>query len=248
MVEDMAPRKRTYEEVEESKDSSQRSIKHPKTDQVAQAALDSNSDSSYVSAAAAIFSDSEGGSDTAHSEVDSESDELSTSSEEPSSASESEEDESSHDNQVFESQTRDGRINVRTGSKPDIARKGTDNGLLQKLRSFIPEMREANERLDKEREDGTIEKRNIENYEEGRPHIEMVRTMHLLLGTSLTNCSFAQDLGLGVLEEKNDGDVWEDEENMSDEDGESQDDIMQRLMGEQRSVERGMKVQEIGDG
>jgi hypothetical protein len=35
---------------------------------------------------------------------------------------------------------------------------------------------------------------------------------------------------------------------MSDEDGESQDDIMQRLMGEQRSVERGMKVQEIGDG
>ncbi len=30
---------------------------------------------------------------------------------------------------------------------------------------------------------------------------------------------------------------------MSDEDG-----IMQRLMGEQRSVERGMKVQEIDDG
>jgi hypothetical protein len=171
----MAPRKRTHNEIDEEDQSPQRNLKQPKTDRAAQAATESNSDSSYVSAAAAVFSDSEGDSDTAQSDVETDS-ELSTSSEEPSSASESEDDEqTSGDDERSEGwQGEDERTNVRPGSKPRIMREGTDISLLKKLKSFLPEMREANEALDREREAGTLDNRNIESYEDGKPHIEMV--------------------------------------------------------------------------
>jgi hypothetical protein len=174
----MAPRKRTRNETDEEDQSPQRNVKQPKTDRAAQAATESNSDSSYVSAAAAVFSDSEGDLDTAQSDIDSDS-YLSTSSEEPSSTSESEDDEeASGDGEHSEGwQEEDERTNLRPGSKPRITKEGTDISLLRKLKSFLPEMREANAALDREREAGTLDKRNIESYEEGKPHIEMVSAM-----------------------------------------------------------------------
>jgi hypothetical protein len=177
----MSPRKRTHDEVEEEEQSPQPNVKHPKTDRAAQAAAESNSDSSYVSAAAAVFSDSEADSDTAYSEVDSES-ELSTSSEEPSSTSESEEEreeQEGNDNDDPDhspaSHADEERTNVRPGSRPHITKEEADGSLLKRLKHFLPEMREANEQLDREREAGTLDKRNIEHCDEDKPHIEMVR-------------------------------------------------------------------------
>ena len=173
----MAPRKRGHDEVEETpQDSPQRDLKQPKTDAAAHAAAESNSDSSYVSAAAAVFSESEGESDTAYSSHEQSDSDLSTSSEEPSSdESDSDEDGEGSDEEADQDLDAEEEItNVRPGNKPNIKKEGTDSSLLRRLKSFLPEMHEANEQLDKEREAGTLDKRNIEACDENGQHIEMV--------------------------------------------------------------------------
>lgn len=171
----MAPRKRGHEEVDEApEETPQRDLKQPKTDAAAQAAAESNSDSSYVSAAAAVFSESEGESDTARSSHDQSDSELSTSSEEPSSEEDESESGEDDDGASQASDVQEEITNVRPGSKPNIRKEGTDSSLLRRLKTFLPEMHEANEQLDKEREDGTLDKRNIEACDEDGQHIEMV--------------------------------------------------------------------------
>lgn len=184
----MAPRKRGIEEIQESpEEAPQRDLKTQKTDAKAQAAADSNSDSSYVSAAAAVFSENEDSEDSASSHDQSDS-ELSTSSEEPSSDESESEDEDGEDDDE-----EDRIINVRPGGKPQIRKEATDSSLLKRLKSFLPEMHEANEELEKERADGTLDKRNIEDCDEGKQHIEMVshyeETLYLRV---MSNCIAAE--------------------------------------------------------
>jgi hypothetical protein len=72
-------------------------------------------------------------------------------------------------------------------------------------------MREANQALETERAEGRLEERNIEKLdEEGGQYIEM-------------------DLGLGVLEEKREGEENESESEDGGEGGEM--DVLGRLMG-----------------
>jgi hypothetical protein len=129
----------------------------------------SNSDTSYVSAAAAIFSDDSGSEDTAQTDVDSES-ELSESSEEPSSESD---DSSEEESEVEEEETV---TNVRAGMKPVIQSPADVNkGLLSRVQSFIPAIEKANRELEKERVAGTLGERDLEGVKDGEgPYIEMV--------------------------------------------------------------------------
>jgi hypothetical protein len=169
--------KRPIEEVDaaEPQAEQQRNIKR-KTDV---AATESNqSDTSYVSAVAAIFSDSDSGrsagtAETEVEELDSEesSDEDDDSSDE--SSSESDEDETEEE----EAQQEEGITNVRPGAKPEIRRvPNVGVGLLDRLKSFLPEMEKANEELEREREAGTLGDRSLEvvGEEEDGPYIEMV--------------------------------------------------------------------------
>ena len=177
----MASRKRARSNLSPPEPISPRNVKL-KTDRAAQAATESNSDSSYVSAAAAVFSDSEGASDTDHTDVESATD-GSISSEEPSSISSDSEDESDDESSDMRRDTTpvgesgERRINVRAGTKPSIRREETGGSLLQRLQNFLPEMKASNEELEREREEGTLGRRNIECADEDDgPHIEMVST------------------------------------------------------------------------
>jgi hypothetical protein len=174
----MAPRKRAHDEVDvATEDIPQRDLKQTKTDAVAQAAAESNSESSYVSAAAAVFSESDGDSESTHSSHDELESDLSISSEEPSSdESDSDEEEGDEGEESVDDVGQEQIINVRPGSKPNISKEGTDGSLLRRLKSFLPEMQEANEELEREREAGTLGKRDIEACDDNKPHIEMVST------------------------------------------------------------------------
>lgn len=58
-----------------------------------------------------------------------------------------------------------------------------------------------------------------------------------------------QNLGLGVLKEKRDGDDSDDSDDDSMSDGENeQRDVMQKLMGERSATQKGVQIQEVGDG
>lgn len=194
----MATRKRAREELESPEemaaaDRIERTPKQQKTDSAARAALETNSDTSYVSAAAAVFSESDDTSDndTAHTDLDIEerdNTELSTSSEEPSSASDdsdSDAEERSPDTSHRQYEDNGTRIHIRAGGRPHITKGVANVGLRDKLRGFLPDMRAANEQLEREREAGTLEKRNMENVEGEASHIEMVRSR--LRGHALRN-------------------------------------------------------------
>jgi len=131
-----------------------------------------NSDTSHISALTTIFSPRSSHSVTPETETGSDS-ELSESSEEPSSPSSSSSDE---DEDESEADRQEDVTVVRVGAKPEIqpaARLGA--GLLQRLRSFMPEMEKANEQLQRERVDGTLGERSLEVDAEGQgAYIEMV--------------------------------------------------------------------------
>ncbi|CDM34147.1 hypothetical protein DTO013E5_727 [Penicillium roqueforti] len=83
--------------------------------------------------------------------------------------------------------------------KPRIHRIRGDSGLLSRLNAFLPKMKDANENLQKQIEAGEAGDLVLDNADENaEQYIEM-------------------DLGLGVLEEKRDGDSSSDEE--SDDEG-----------------------------
>lgn len=160
------PRKRLIEEVDTSDSPSEPLSTKQKTEE------STNSETSYVSAAAAIFSDDSDSEETEQTEVESES-ELSESSEDPSSGS----DDSSEEEEL-EGEDKNGEeiINVRPGVKPEIRKdKVVGGGLMQRLQSFLPAIEKANQDLEREREDGTLKQRDLENVEdEEAPYIEMV--------------------------------------------------------------------------
>ncbi|KGO69498.1 hypothetical protein PITC_014530 [Penicillium italicum] len=78
--------------------------------------------------------------------------------------------------------------------KPRIHRMKGDSGLLSRLNAFLPKMKDANEDLQRQIEAGEAGDLVLDNAgENGEQYIEM-------------------DLGLGVLEEKRDGDSSSDEQ------------------------------------
>jgi hypothetical protein len=164
-----ASRKRSHTEL----DTMPRSTKRIVTDL---AATDTNSDSSRASATQAIFSDNDTISQsTNQTDVESDS-EVSTSSEDPSSSSEDDDsDDESDTSDRASAQDHEEITNVRPGTKPEMKLEALGGGLLQRLRTFLPALEAANQELEKEKKDGTIERRNIERVEEGEgPFIEMV--------------------------------------------------------------------------
>ncbi|TLD29430.1 hypothetical protein E2P81_ATG05724 [Venturia nashicola] len=203
-------------------------------------AAETDSETSRSSTNDAISTDSESISQaTNQTDVDSDSD-LSTSSEEPSSesddssGSDSDSDNAS-DNASDTTQrasTQDSEVitNLRPGTKPNMKLGTTNGGLLQRLKAFVLEIAAANQELDKERLDGTIERRNIERVENGDgPFIEL-------------------DLGLGVLEEKS-GDITTSQQDpdSASESGsdEKYPDIISQLMGQVKKDRKAGQIQEI---
>jgi hypothetical protein len=169
-------RKRSIDDVDAPEPSSVRQDRNVKRKTDA-AAAESQSDTSYVSAAAAIFSDSDSGvsTETAQTDVeDSNSDDSSTEEEDSSSDDSSSEEEDS--DQDEEEQEQQEITNVRPGVKPEIRRvPDVGTGLLDRLRSFLPQMEKANEELEKERDAGTLGERSLEVVgEQDGPYIEMV--------------------------------------------------------------------------
>ena len=128
------------------------------------------------------------------------------------------------------------------------------------MSSFLPTIAAANEKLEKEREEGKLGERNIERLQEGeegeeRRYIEMVSSSLAYLGSGVSMTSRAiganlvsieQNLGLGVLEEKRDSD-GRSSESGSDSDGSTlgedesrypETDVFRKLMGNTKRKER----------
>lgn len=57
-----------------------------------------------------------------------------------------------------------------------------------------------------------------------------------------------QNLGLGVLEQKPEGQESDSEDDMTDGDEGERRDVMSRLMGDERAHDKGVQIQEVGDG
>ncbi|KAJ5384307.1 hypothetical protein N7517_002218 [Penicillium concentricum] len=98
--------------------------------------------------------------------------------------------------------------------KPRIHRMKGDSDILSRLNSFLPKMKDANEDLQRKIEAGEAGDLVLDNADEnGEQYIEMVRLMMILMGFA----NRYQDLGLGVLEEKRDGDSSSGEESDDEE-------------------------------
>ncbi|KAI9847658.1 MAG: hypothetical protein M1838_000804 [Thelocarpon superellum] len=130
--------------------------------------------------------------------------------------------------------------------KPNMSHRplgGT--GLLPRLSRFLPELAAANQALEAEAVQGGSRRRGLEDVEEGETYIEM-------------------DLGLGVLEERNDADVSSSSSSSSSSSGEASSndegaglrprtrrDVLRRLMGQKRKPSDANPkptIQEVDDG
>ncbi|KAG9565763.1 hypothetical protein KCU71_g1644, partial [Aureobasidium melanogenum] len=130
--------------------------------------------------------------------------------------------------------------------KPSFARPTTSD-LQSRLQAFLPQMAAANAELEKLAKEGGLEGKRLEDVGEGDEYVEM-------------------ELGLGVMEEKREGE--ENSEDSSDESSEdsSEDssevdeeddkkkqkekeqkekDILGRLMGHKQGREKGAGIQEV---
>ncbi|CAG8150340.1 unnamed protein product [Penicillium olsonii] len=116
--------------------------------------------------------------------------------------------------------------------KPQIHRFNGDSGLMSRLNAFLPQMKTANEDLQRQIEAGQAEDLVLDNAEgNGERYIEM-------------------DLGLGVLEEKRDGDSSNEEsETEGGKDAEDDSDIIGKLMGGKKNKAESDKpsIQEMTD-
>ncbi|KAF2797376.1 hypothetical protein K505DRAFT_347320 [Melanomma pulvis-pyrius CBS 109.77] len=173
------------------------------------------------------------------SDVVSDSSEMEESSEDPSSDSESGED--SDEELQSEMEDEDGIVNLPAvrARKPNMKLPKDELGpdLRPFLANFLPQLKAANEALEKEREAGTLKTKVIDSEDavdgEGE-YIEM-------------------DLGLGVLEEQDpdakDVSSSSDSEDEDSLDGEGQlkpKDILSKLMG-RKSRKDAVDIQELGD-
>lgn len=117
---------------------------------------------------------------------------------------------------------------------------GSNFPLSERLASFLPQMKAANENLEELRRTGRLQEVTLDEVEEGRPHIEM-------------------NLGLGVLEEKNgSGSSSESEEEEDDPEttaqasseshtqGPKATHVLDKLMGQPKAKRKSV-IQEVTD-
>lgn len=159
------------------------------------------------------------------------SDDASESNSDDESSSEAE---SSSDNDSTSDEEDNDIPTLKPGVKPDFssARKLTAGApsLQDRLKAFLPQLAEANSKLTRDGPNAF----SMEDVKEDEPHIEM-------------------DLGLGVLEEKRDGEESEDEEDDEDDmDGEEkkerkrkEKDVMSELMGRKGENKSTKGIQEV---
>ena len=179
-----------------------------------------------------LDSDSESSFDTSTSSSDEESDDPDGASSEESSkdlGSSREEDATGDENTDQSDTSSDLSINtdddpekvvtLRPGKKPKMRSPSTkkSNFLLKRLQAFLPELQNANQVLERDRMEGRLEQRMIENVEEGEERV------------------IEMDLGLGVLEERNSGDRG-DTSAHEDAGAEAEIDVLGRLMGHEPKV------------
>ncbi|KAL4768582.1 hypothetical protein BDW60DRAFT_197147 [Aspergillus nidulans var. acristatus] len=118
--------------------------------------------------------------------------------------------------------------------KPDIRRIEQESSLLNRLSAFLPQMKSANEDLEREIAAGRAKDIRLDDVDEGSDgqrdgqYIEM-------------------NLGLGVLEEKRPGD--QDERDVSESHGQSEDtDLLDRLLGKEKtSPSAKPSIQDLGE-
>ncbi|OBW63790.1 MAG: Cysteine proteinase [Aureobasidium pullulans] len=133
--------------------------------------------------------------------------------------------------------------------KPNFARPATSD-LQSRLQTFLPQMAAANAELEKLAQEGGLEGKRLEDVGEGDEYVEM-------------------ELGLGVMEEKKEGDESSDESSDETSDDSSEDssedddeedkaqkkkqkekeqkekDILGRLMGHKQGREKAAGIQEV---
>lgn len=159
-----------------------------------------------------------------------EDDETSTdpSSSDSSSVDSSSEDDDDNEEQEQEQKQQDQEENsaipsLQTRQKPRIHRVEKNNDILSRITAFLPQMKTANEDLERELAAGRGKEVQLDDADEqgdGR-YIEMVcLRYYLLLCTWVLTYLFHQNLGLGVLEEKRPGDEDYDPSSSDDEDEE----------------------------
>ncbi|KAJ5361226.1 hypothetical protein N7541_002070 [Penicillium brevicompactum] len=140
-----------------------------------------------------------------------------SSSEEDSDSDDSDEHHSDHEmNGTKESttqQTADSIPQIGGRPKPRIHRFKGDSDIMSRLNAFLPQMKTANEDLQKQIDAGNAGDLVLDNADgNGERYIEM-------------------DLGLGVLEEKRDGDSSDESEDEGTKDEQDESDIIGKLMG-----------------
>lgn len=117
---------------------------------------------------------------------DSESGSTTTSSSSSSSGDEGEQDSDENNEKNRSSRSATVALKFSGRSRDKLTPPSSSVSLAAKLNAFLPRMAAANAELESVKERGLLQERNIEQVDEGERYIEM-------------------DLGLGVLEEKQDG-------------------------------------------
>ncbi|KAL4945839.1 hypothetical protein BDV06DRAFT_183897 [Aspergillus oleicola] len=155
------------------------------------------------------------------------------------SSSEDEDDAASRQGDTSTSQDSSGLTSLPARRKPNIRRLNPQPSILSKISAFLPQMKSANEGLQREIEAGRGKEYRVDNDDEeghedkeggeGRQYIEM-------------------NLGLGVLEEKRPG---EDDEEFGHPESHAQAEdtnLMDRLMGKEKTASSGKpNIQDLGE-
>jgi hypothetical protein len=137
--------------------------------------------------------------------------------------------------------------------KPDIRRIEQESSLLNRLSAFLPQMKSANDDLEREIAAGRAKDIRLDDVDEGSDgqrdgqYIEMVRLFLMILCTIQPLMAGLQNLGLGVLEEKRPGD--QDERDVSESHGQSEDtDLLDRLLGKEKTSPSAKPfIQDLGE-
>ncbi|KAL4809430.1 hypothetical protein BDV18DRAFT_80436 [Aspergillus unguis] len=192
-----------------------------------------------VSASSAV--NARTGTSATHSDDDEDDDDY-TSSSGSSLSSDDEDGESDNDDQTDAAGNNglnndEGITSLPARRKPNICRLNQEPSLLSRLSAFLPQMKTANEDLEKEIAAGRAKDIQLDDEEEGEDqkdgqYIEM-------------------NLGLGVLEEKRPGDESDNEQETNSPTGphESNQDtnLMDRLMGKDKASSEKPSIQDLGN-
>lgn len=189
----------------------------------------------------ALASTGAGDPSTEASDLSSASDtELSSSSEEPSDESSSDDDASDDGNNTEVEDTANKEptitpptptvenLRVNRGTKPVMRLDNDDLGpdIRSFLKDFLPQLKAANDELERQKKAGTLRHLDAQPEEEGAPYIEM-------------------DLGLGVLEAKEPGATDHDGSASEEENGDM--DVLGKLLGRTKTRED-VGIEVVKDG